>query len=242
MAKDVGAGVKIARGILYVFACIAAVVIVALILYTSYYAALNTTNINMTIKEAYAKRAQVVLLPSEDTLDDEDILGKLFTKYGMVTDEMLNGGHYDEYEITDYYENVKTEFHITWPWETKETVIATERVRDIAGRKIVREDEEEQEVSESEEEVNPPDWMNGVYEVYMVKDEATGEWRINGMKLIEAIVIEDEEEPSASPSASASASATVSPSASASQEAEESADIADPDETEPTEEETPAEE
>lgn len=202
MAKESSAGVKVARGVLYVFACVMAVVVVVALVITAYYTAENTANVSMIAKDAFAKRAEMVLLPSGDADEaeaDQAILQRLFTDYAIATDEMLNGGHYEHFNVSNYYENADVEFSIIWPWKNEATVRVTEKVLDIAGRPKAAAEGETAAVSET-----PPDWSNGVYEVYFVKDPDSGSWKINGMKLVEPIVI-PRETASAPPSASVSA-------------------------------------
>jgi hypothetical protein len=189
-------GVKIARGILYVAGCVAAVILVIALLVLAYNTAMNTTNVNMIAKDAFARRAQAVLLPSGD-YSDRTALEKLFTPRALADDPTLNSGYYDAFEITNYYEHADVELSIVWPWQEEAVLEVVEVVRDINGE-LAERNESAVEDAVAEE---PPliRWTNGVYKVTMKKDKVTETWRVNEMELIEYIVFnEDDDTPSLS--------------------------------------------
>lgn len=191
------AGIKVARGILFVIVSIVAVVVVIVLIATAFITAMNTTNVNMLVKDAFAKRAEAVLNPVTDG-SDRITLEKLFAPRVIAMDEMLNSTYYDLYEIDDYYEHLEVEFHVVWPWNDETTVEVTEIVRDITGQSILEQDTDaEFEASETEIDLpkeKPLPWKNGIYEVTLRKDRVTDSWKIYGLELIEPIMLEDEEE------------------------------------------------
>ncbi len=188
-------GVRIAKGILYVIGCIAAVAVVVLLVKVAYETGVNSMNINMITKDAFARRVQAVLLPSGD-YSDREALEKLFTPRALAEDDVLNSSYYSAFEISDYYANAEVPFKIVWPWQEEATVEVTEIVRDISGKLI----EVDESRAESDDGTRPISWMNGVYEVTLQKDKLTESWRVSGMEMIEPIVIvEDEPEETATP-------------------------------------------
>ena len=180
-------GVRIAKGILYVFGCIAAVILVVMLIRVGYETGLNSANVNMIIKDAFAKRAQAVLMP-QSYYTDREMLEKLFTPRALAADDVLKSNYYSAFEVTDYYQNTDAEMKIVWPWLDEVTVKVTESVRDIAGT-LIEQDESQQD----EEAPKPIGWVNGVYEVTLRKDKLTGNWRINSMELLGAIVFEEDD-------------------------------------------------
>lgn len=182
-------GVKIARGILYVVGSIVAVIIVVVLMMVAYNTAMNTTNVNMIVKDAFARRAQAVLLPAGD-YSDRTALEKLFTPRALANDGVLNSGYYDAFEITNYYEYTDVASHIVWPWQEEAVIEVTEIVRDITGELA---EWDESEDPDAANEPQPIGWTNGVYKVTMKKDKITETWRINEMELIEYVVIDEED-------------------------------------------------
>ena len=187
-----GAGVKVARGILYVLSCIVVVIIVVALIIGAYYTAMNTMNVNMLTRDAFAKRAQAVLLPSGDG-SDRIMLEKLFAPRVIAMDEMLSSHYYDDYEIINYYEDTDVEFHIVWPWEDETTIQVTEKVRDISGKRIPAAGEDGAAATDEQ----PFSWRNGVYEVLLRKDKVTESWKIYGLELVEPIFVDEDEDGSA---------------------------------------------
>ncbi len=185
-----GGGIKVAKGILYILSCVVAVIITVLLIMGVYNTAMNTMNVNMMVKDAFAKRAQTVLLPSADG-SDRIMLEKLFALRVIQTDEMLNSHYYDGYEIVNYYEDTDVEFHIVWPWDDEITVKVTEKVRDIKGNKLVETDDAEAEDVPAIEE-KPLSWRNGIYEVTLKKDKVTEAWKIYELKLVEPMIVEED--------------------------------------------------
>ncbi len=193
MAAKGTAGVKAARGVLYVLLCIVAVIIVVGLVILAYNTAMNTMTVNMLTKDAFTKRAQAVLLPSADG-SDRIMLERLFAPKVISTDEMLNSRYYENFEISNYYERADVEFHIVWPWDDSVTLNVTEIVRDINGKRMV-EVADGEEVTMTEVDEKPLPWKNGVYSVTLKKDPVTGSWRVNELGLIEPLLIVDDPEP-----------------------------------------------
>jgi hypothetical protein len=186
--------------------CIIAVVVVVALVVCGYYAALNTANVNMIVKDAFAKRAQAVLLPSSGGAD-RVMLERLFTPRVIAMDEMLNSSYYKDFEIINYYEDTDLDWHIVWPWDEEVTLAVTEQVRDITGWPVSASGDLDGEENEENTEETPLPWRNGVYEVTLKKDTVTESWRISVLTLVKPILPEEDAgaggaTPSPQPSAS----------------------------------------
>ncbi len=118
--------IKILRAVLYVFACMVAVILIYMLVRVAYNTALNTMSVNMITEDAFARRAQSVLLP---TSTDEVILGRLFSQNALATDNVMNSDAYDEYVVLDYYERVDIDTTIVWAWEETASIRLTEVMR-----------------------------------------------------------------------------------------------------------------
>lgn len=192
MARDTG--VKIAKGVLYVLLQIGVAILIVVLVFLAYYTAENTMNVNMMVEDAFAKRAQTILVPSEDSSADMETLRKLFTNTALARDEVLHGTAYDEFKVTDYYEQADIEFHIVWPWDEKTKIKVTETVRDLKGKPYMTKEEEEKMKEEGTDPSTlpqPPEWQNGVYEVSLVKDKDSETWKVSGFEFLEPVDIDE---------------------------------------------------
>lgn len=183
-------GLRILKGVAYVALCALAVIIVILIVMLAYNTAIQTTVVNMIAKDAFARRAQAVLIPAGD-YSDREALEKLFTPKAIAEDEVLSSTYYDAYNISNYYEHADVEFKIVWPWENETELKVTEIVLDIKG--TVAEANEASGSSEEIAEARPISWENGVYLVKMKRDKVNDNWRIDKMELIEHVFMNNNE-------------------------------------------------
>lgn len=205
--EEVSAGVKVARGFLYIFSRVVIVALVIAALIISYDTAVNTMTVDMVIKDAFAKRAQTVLMPNADG-SDQATLEKLFTAKALSSDNLLNHNPYksDGYTITGYYERTDVSGNIVWSWENAANVRVTEIVRDIKALSHMEPDEN------GETPMPPiPEWESGTYNVRVVKQAASNSWMIDSIEFESGILV-DMVAPateSASPSPEASASMSL---------------------------------
>lgn len=183
-------GLRILKGVAYVALCALAVIIAVLIIMLAYNTAIQTTVVNMIAKDAFARRAQAVLLPAGD-YSDREALEKLFTPKAIAEDEVLNSSYYNAYNISNYYEHADVEFKIVWPWENETEIKVTEIVLDIKG--TVAEANEASDNSEELAETRPISWENGIYLVKMKRDKVNDNWRIDKMELIEHVFMNEQE-------------------------------------------------
>lgn len=203
--SGVSAGVKIVKGILYVALCAVAVVLVLLFLILGYNTAVQTTNVYMIAKDAFARRAQAVLLPTGG-FSDREALEKLFTQSAIANDDVLNSTYYSAYKISNYYERADVDFKIIWPWEDQTEITVTETVLDIKGTVAEQNEASSQEGKKKTEEAPVIGWANGKYRVELKKDKQTQTWRIDGIELTEHIFVEESAAPSATETASENSS------------------------------------
>ncbi len=175
--------IKILRAVLYVFACMVAVILTYMLIKVAYNTALNTMSVSMITEDAFARRAQSVLLP---TSTDEVILARLFSQNAIATDNVMNSDVYDEYVVLDYYERVDIDTTIVWAWEETANIRLTEVMRDLT----VEPPEPDENGNIPEQFV--PQWPTGIYDVTLVK-EADGSWQIDSLTYVEYVNTEIEE-------------------------------------------------
>ncbi len=183
-------GVRAAKGVLFILSRVAIVLIVLALVVLAYYTAMNTMTVDMITKDAFARRAQAVLTPASD---DTVALDKLFTQQALMSDNVLNSGMYEGYNVISYYERADIDNHIVWAWSGETIIKVTDVVRDIT---VEQPDPDE---NGTVSKVTALEWPTGVYEVKLVKDKTTDAWKVDGAELVELIHFEKEPEATVSP-------------------------------------------
>jgi hypothetical protein len=92
---------KATRGVVYAFTRVIIFVVAVLIVALGFFTGMNSMNVNVVIKDAFAMRQQAVLQPK--SMEESD-LPKLFTQNFIITDSVLNSSEYKDYEVTYWYE------------------------------------------------------------------------------------------------------------------------------------------
>lgn len=190
-STGVNIGLRILKGVVYIALCALAAIAAIVIIILAYNTAIQTTTVNMIAKDAFARRAQAVLIPAGD-FSDRKALEKLFTPKAIAEDEVLNSNYYSIYKINNYYEHADVEFKIIWPWENETEIKVTEIVLDIKGNVA-----ESNEASENKDDTTEPHtitWENGVYLVKMKRNKVSDTWRIDKMELIEHVFLNEQDE------------------------------------------------
>lgn len=189
---------KVTRGVIYAFTRVILFVIAILVISLGFFTAMNSMNVNVIAKDAFALREEYVMQPNGLTSDD---LGQLFTQDFIQGDALLNSTDYQDYDIENYYQRADVEAAIVWPWLDTVTVRATENVLDIEGtlsnsEKFVASSagtSESAKASASDQtqvasiDKTPPDWKSAEYDVTLIKDPETSSWKVQEMKLIKEI-------------------------------------------------------
>ncbi|MBD5560098.1 MAG: hypothetical protein HDQ87_07075 [Clostridia bacterium] len=184
--EEASVGVKIARGFLYVFSRVVFVAVIIAVLVVAYDTAANTLTVDMIIKDAFAKRAQAILMPAADGSDRQG-LEQLFTANALSNDPLMQTNPFqsDGYTITSYYERTDINNNIIWSWENSATVSVTEVVRDIRALSHLEPDEN----GETPQPVIP-EWDSGTYSVRVVKSASGSSWMIDSISFEGGVLLD----------------------------------------------------
>ena len=187
-----------ARGLFYVATRIILVVILIIVIWLGFSIGQQTMNVYVITKDAFAKRAEMVLA-NGDT--DEDILNNMYTQNFLMNDQIYNTTDYDDYKVANYYQRNDVKWKVVLPWQDKVTLDATEEIYNITGEYSgeIALDENGNPVELTDEQKNPPLWNNGVYKVTLIKVD--DKWKIDSMEMTEVIEppVEEEEETEETP-------------------------------------------
>lgn len=160
------------RLIWYVASRLLIVLIVLGLFTTAFYFSMNATNIYIVLKDGMAKRAQVVLL------DSEDDLSVYFSNAYLSRDSMLvdvkNGSspYRNYYSITGIDHRIQLNSFWCWPWDNTATAVITESIPAIDGKLKPG----AQEAAEALSLPQTPRWETVRYEVDLTKEN--NQWRI----------------------------------------------------------------
>jgi hypothetical protein len=156
----------------------------------SFFVAMDYMNVQTLVKDGLHVRADVIL-----TGADTATLSKVFSKSFLENDALLTTNAYDPYDVKSYSYSADVGFSVIFPWNKTAKVRVTEEVTGIHADLYATTDTT---LSET-----PPDWVNAVYEVTLVRYEDN--WRIVQMEQLEVL---PSPTPSVTPTPSPSPSAT----------------------------------
>ena len=145
----------------------------------AFYFAMNAASIFVVLKDGLAQRAMTVMMKS-----DKDELNKYFAVNYLARDPVLavidNGTNpYDRYQITGIDHRLRMEWMWSWPWEDTARTTITEEIPGIDGRILAS-----WRGVTPPEQLNPPTWQAGRYDVVLVRE--SGQWHIRSLTYVGA--------------------------------------------------------
>ncbi len=180
------AGIGIGKFILYLGLKVGLVAVAAVIVYQGFMAGINSFDINFRAREAFAKRATIMLQPNTAE-QSREMISRLYTDSYMLESGL------DDYLITatdgvdSFYE--RTDVGLVVVWDHMDEVVV--EVTDIISTVRVI-DGMTQELSDTIDAMT-----SGVYDVKFVRTEAG--WLIDDIVLKEVIEVEYDLEPVPTP-------------------------------------------
>lgn len=156
--------------------------LIAGLMVTVFYYAMNLANIQVVLKDGMARRAQVIMMD-----EDAGELTKYFQTAFLERDAALIAAQqgqspYEDYTIRGIDHRLEMSFVWMWPWDDTVRVDITERITGIDGR-IKGSKAEEAIAQRGESAVYPPSWPSARYRAVLVKEN--GQWFIRSLNLIE---------------------------------------------------------
>ena len=164
-----------------------AVAIIAGLMVTTFYYAMNLTNIYIVLKDGMARRAQVAMLMAEPS-----DLNKYFQTGFLSSDPVVqavqsSSSPYQDYRVRGIDHRLEISFAWVWPWDDTVRVDITERIPRIDGR--AKGDKAEALVSAyGSSALYPPAWQSARYRAVLSRDH--GQWLIKSLSLIENLTEE----------------------------------------------------
>ncbi len=167
---------KTMKFFLYFFGKILAAAIAVWVAWFAFNTAMNSSNVNVIVKDAFTKRASVILEPLENS--DTALLPKIFTpdflhKTGL---DVQQDNKY--YNVTLYSQRTDVQTALVLPSAKKVELTVTDVIEDVRAT-LVNEDAADFEQKDSL-------IGSGVYKVTAVKTEENS-WMIDNIELLEEI-------------------------------------------------------
>ena len=176
-----------ARFFVYILGKLLAVALAAGLVVVAFFSALATTNVQVVIKDAFAKRASVILTPQDN--DDTQLLDKIFTKEYLEESQLATQTVNKDYNISNYVQRTDPDFVVVLPWVTEIKVKVRDVVDGITAKIAPNAGSEYHAVDKF--------IQNGIYEVTLVKQDGS-KWLVSDVALVEEIT-SDKENPVPTP-------------------------------------------
>ena len=170
-----------ARFFSYILGKLLAVALAAGVVVLAFFTALATANVQVIVKDAFAKRASVLLNPIDNS--DTELLDNIFTSEYLEESQLDTQQINKDYDITNYVQRTDVSLVIVLPWVTEVTVEVRDVVDGIVADIASNAGSEYQAVDKFIE--------NGVYQVTLVKQDDS-KWLVSGLELVEPITSENE--------------------------------------------------
>lgn len=169
---------KIVKFILYIATRLLGVAVVIWLAYNCFVTALNTMNINMIVKDAFTKRASVILDPIENK--DTALLEKVFTREYLDRTGLDTQTDNRFYDVSMYMQRTDVKLKLVYPKQTEAEITVKDIVDDIRAELINADDPEFVEKDSL--------MRSGEYNVKVLKTESG--WIIDDINLVEEITPE----------------------------------------------------
>lgn len=170
-------GLNVTRFFVYIIGKCIAVVIAVLLVILGFYTAVNSSNVYMVVKDAFAKRTSVILTPEDNK--DSELLSKLYTPSYLTSSKLGQDESNSDYTIQKYVERTDVKVTLVWPWYNKVQVEARNVVDDISAKISDKADT-------SSYKAVSKFITSGKYMVTLVK--LNDKWYVDDLKMVEEVM------------------------------------------------------
>ena len=137
---------KTLKFFLYFFGKLIAAAIAVGLAWFAFMTAMNSSNIQVTVKDAFTKRASVILEPEDNS--DTALLPKIFTREYLDRSKLDTQKDNRFYDVTLYSQRTDVEVKVVFPFAKKAEITVTDVVEDIRAT-LVNEDQPDFQQRES---------------------------------------------------------------------------------------------
>ncbi len=142
---------------------------------TAFYFSMNATNIYIIIKDGMAKRAQVIMMGADESLNA--YFSASYLDRDQQYQEALKGqnAYQRYYSITGFDHRINLDSFWCWPWEDSARATVTERIPAIDGKLRAS----AREAAQAAGLTAAPIWQTVQYNVLLSREN--GQWHIRNM-------------------------------------------------------------
>ena len=113
----------------YIIGKAAAVFCALFVILLAFLTAMNTMNVQVLIKDAFALRSSVMLKQTEN--DDTELLDRVFSEEYIEKNGLRTLTDNRAYDVTNYNQDTDIELRLIWPWDKEITLEVTDVVEDV---------------------------------------------------------------------------------------------------------------
>ncbi len=172
------------RLIWYIASRLLLICLVLGVMMTTFYYAMNVTNVYVVLKDGMAYRAQVIMM-GEDAAEMTKYFQPAFLERdGALIASQQGNSPYKDYNVVGIDHRLDMGFMWIWPWEDTVRVVITERIPSIDGR-AKGSTAEALVAAGGSEALYPPRWTSASYRAVLTREN--GQWRIKSLTLLEEL-------------------------------------------------------
>ena len=118
-----------AKFFLYLIGKILLIAVAVGFVWFMFLSAITSANVNVLVKDAFSKRASVMLQPTDNS--NTELIYKLFSSEYVASSQIISKELNSEYVITSYEQRTDVELKAVWSWKKTATLIVTDKIDDV---------------------------------------------------------------------------------------------------------------
>lgn len=119
----------VAKFFSYIAGKIIAVALAIAVMALVFFTAMNTMNVQVMVKDAFALRSSVMLVQYDN--EDMELLDRVFSEKYIKENRLKELTDNKAYDVTNYNQDTDIEFKLIWPWVDEVELSATDVIEDV---------------------------------------------------------------------------------------------------------------
>lgn len=113
----------------YIIGKVAAVLCAVFVMLMAFLTAMNTMNVQVLVKDAFALRSSAILKQTDN--DDTALLDRVFSEEYLKKTGLKTANDNRAYNVTNYNQDTDVELKLVWPWNGEVKLKVTDVVEDV---------------------------------------------------------------------------------------------------------------
>lgn len=119
----------VAKFFSYIAGKIIAVALAIAVMALVFFTAMNTMNVQVMVKDAFALRSSVMLVQYDN--EDMELLDRVFSEKYIKENRLKELTDNKAYDVTNYNQDTDIEFKLIWPWVDEVELSVTDVIEDV---------------------------------------------------------------------------------------------------------------